>query len=397
MGVKQLSSLWSLAWVDSPRLARLVHPSLLGKSTIERLRAKLLAVLGLFLTIAGPAIASGYFRNGELVYGGAFIFCTVLFLGVFLSIRLIGSTRLSSHLGSFALWTGTLLGTYALGGAASIATRWFAVIPVIAAVFGGVRIGFVWFIISWLTYVSVALAPEHGIDLHGSEVGADPIHMIVSMTTFMVIVSGLFGFSELIRVWLVRERQSNVAVLEETRRDLVAANLRLEARVEERTADLRTKNDELRLTLDSLRETQEKLVQSERLASLSRIVAGTAHELRNPLNFVNNFAELTLEYTSELEEALSGGGAWTVGKSSRRSSLSWLRTSVESMRMAVALRRLSPRCSFMDTTPMRVMLRYGSMTSFEAIRLSRSEGSRADFPGLNVTWTSRLSVTLMYS
>ena len=70
---------------------------------------------------------------------------------------------------------------------------------------------------------------------------------------------------------------------------------------------LRSQNDqisaqraELQRTLDSLRSTQDRLVQSEKMASLGQLTAGIAHEIKNPLNFVNNFSEMSAELTEEL-------------------------------------------------------------------------------------------------
>jgi signal transduction histidine kinase len=56
--------------------------------------------------------------------------------------------------------------------------------------------------------------------------------------------------------------------------------------------------------LEDLKATQEKLVTQEKLASLGQLTAGIAHEIKNPLNFVNNFAELTVELLEELKENL---------------------------------------------------------------------------------------------
>jgi len=58
-------------------------------------------------------------------------------------------------------------------------------------------------------------------------------------------------------------------------------------------------------TLDKLKSTQDQLVQSEKLASLGQLTAGIAHEIKNPLNFVNNFSELSIELIDEVREELS--------------------------------------------------------------------------------------------
>jgi GAF domain-containing protein len=67
-------------------------------------------------------------------------------------------------------------------------------------------------------------------------------------------------------------------------------------------AQARTK--ELAASLDELRTAQDRLVQTEKLASLGQLTAGIAHEIKNPLNFVNNFAALSAELTDELNGVL---------------------------------------------------------------------------------------------
>jgi signal transduction histidine kinase len=75
-------------------------------------------------------------------------------------------------------------------------------------------------------------------------------------------------------------------------------NARLFKEVQARTT-LLTKS------LDDLRSAQDRLVQTEKLASLGQLTAGIAHEIKNPLNFVNNFAALSVELTDELNDALA--------------------------------------------------------------------------------------------
>ncbi|MCI0530229.1 MAG: ATP-binding protein, partial [Nitrospira sp.] len=67
---------------------------------------------------------------------------------------------------------------------------------------------------------------------------------------------------------------------------------------------LKEKNNELEKTLQQLRDMQNQLVIQEKMASLGALTAGIAHEIKNPLNFVNNFAELSIELTTELREEL---------------------------------------------------------------------------------------------
>ncbi len=74
---------------------------------------------------------------------------------------------------------------------------------------------------------------------------------------------------------------------------------------------LEKQKNELQATLNELEITQSQLIQSEKMASLGELTAGIAHEIQNPLNFVNNYAEVNVEL---LEELISEGGKENGGK-----------------------------------------------------------------------------------
>jgi signal transduction histidine kinase len=67
---------------------------------------------------------------------------------------------------------------------------------------------------------------------------------------------------------------------------------------------LRRQKQEIQSTLTELKATQVQLIQSEKMASLGELTAGIAHEIQNPLNFVNNFAEVSIELSEELKEEI---------------------------------------------------------------------------------------------
>ncbi|MBL7764041.1 MAG: hypothetical protein JNL23_11495, partial [Chitinophagaceae bacterium] len=83
-------------------------------------------------------------------------------------------------------------------------------------------------------------------------------------------------------------------------RRLQKENLMLEQKVEQRTI-------ELKQSLNELKSTQSQLIQSEKMASLGELTAGIAHEIQNPLNFVNNFSEVNKELIDELQTELNAG------------------------------------------------------------------------------------------
>jgi signal transduction histidine kinase len=78
---------------------------------------------------------------------------------------------------------------------------------------------------------------------------------------------------------------------------IAISNVNLFEQVQQRTR-------ELSKSLDDLRTAQDRLIQTEKLASLGQLTAGIAHEIKNPLNFVNNFAALSAELTDELKDVL---------------------------------------------------------------------------------------------
>jgi signal transduction histidine kinase len=93
------------------------------------------------------------------------------------------------------------------------------------------------------------------------------------------------------------ERQIEVVQTFADQAVIAIENVRLFEQVQERTK-------ELSLSLEELRTAQDRLVQTEKLASLGQLTAGIAHEIKNPLNFVNNFSSLSAELIDELNDVL---------------------------------------------------------------------------------------------
>ncbi len=94
--------------------------------------------------------------------------------------------------------------------------------------------------------------------------------------------------------------QKTMAQEKEKQQILSSQKETLENQVQERTG-------ELKQSFEHLKSTQAQLIQSEKMASLGELTAGIAHEIQNPLNFVNNFSEVNTELIDELKTELSTG------------------------------------------------------------------------------------------
>ncbi len=106
-------------------------------------------------------------------------------------------------------------------------------------------------------------------------------------------------FKEIIKE--VRENAQQVLQLSEEKKEHALHQQKiLQEEVNRQTAEIRT-------TLDNLKATQSQLIQSEKMASLGELTAGIAHEIQNPLNFVNNFSEVSNELLDEMKDEFKKG------------------------------------------------------------------------------------------
>ncbi|QHS57546.1 histidine kinase [Mucilaginibacter sp. 14171R-50] len=103
-----------------------------------------------------------------------------------------------------------------------------------------------------------------------------------------------------LRVATSKKQQSELKRISERKDEL-------EILVAARTAEITQQRNELQETVKELQATQAQLIQQEKLASLGELTAGIAHEIQNPLNFVNNFSEVSMELIDEMEEEMAKG------------------------------------------------------------------------------------------
>ena len=150
-------------------------------------------------------------------------------------------------------------------------------------------------------------APEYRLGVPGPVRLVDEIGIRAVLHVPLVRGGQLIGVFNIYRSEARPYTEKQIELVENFAKQAVIAieNARLLTELRRRTADL----TEL---LDNLRSAQDRLVQTEKLASLGQLTAGIAHEIKNPLNFVNNFSGLSVELIEELEEGALRAGHSTI-------------------------------------------------------------------------------------
>jgi signal transduction histidine kinase len=211
------------------------------------------------------------FTIGIIVMGVAFIFFFGLLILLRSGINMFVIANLFGLSGILAISTCI----YFSGGLASPILPWLATTPIVILLLAGKKSGSFWAICSVTVMIMFTVIGSMGYNFPKTIAGNN-ITFNLSCNVGLVLI--IFFIS------------------------IVFENVRINA-----FNKVSSQKDELQQTLHELRATQDQLIHSEKMASLGELTAGIAHEIQNPLNFVNNFSELNIELVDELQQELTDG------------------------------------------------------------------------------------------
>ncbi|WP_445633368.1 histidine kinase [Nostoc sp. DSM 114161] len=151
-----------------------------------------------------------------------------------------------------------------------------------------------------LTFIVAAIAVIATVNGKGGFASQDLNQSLIQLQSFI----GVITLTMLVLTATIAERTQAQIKLHLAFAELARTNETLEVRVQQRTEELNEKNTALKQTLQTLKQTQLQMFQSEKMSALGQMVAGVAHEINNPVNFIHGNLIYLSEYIENLLRAL---------------------------------------------------------------------------------------------